>query len=637
MGWLTSWTFKKTVSLPVMSADQTDLNYWVEVTWQAGMNADFSDIRFCDSDEETLLYQYRKSYTVSTTARFAIKVPSVLAAGKTIYMYFGNSGASDVSDGANTFAFFDDFLGDLSAWTTVGNVAISGGNLLIDSVGGNLSGRATSNGTWGIYYSALMKVWHDVAGGSWTRVFAFDSAAIPIQPGYKHRAVYGAAYWSTGTANPASELDDEIWRELEIKRLASNNVECYFDGTLEAILTLTHTDAHPIDINSQAPSVVGDVKVDWVIIFKMPQDGTVIGVITPGANTSIGKINRDCKIAYEHTASVWGTAVEPGALDEIKVIDLGPLGEMREINLSKEAGYQWHQYAPIGKKTVEPEIKMKLRYSGREWSFLAQLMGLDTVGGDGPYTHTLSLLDAIDGSDAFGTLAAMLGYSTVGLRFEWPSLKPVKVAISGPDENGRMEIIVKGIADKLNFGTDTATDKSDFTNVSHMELNSVMAPMVPFGALRFRLNPQGGDALGSSDALVVIRWEFEFERKLGEERSSRAIYTKQWETAEPIENGIANQKLIIELGDLNNLTFAERFQDETELKADALFQLDANYSILFEFPRLRLLNIDPWIRNQNRINHKIELQPMLASAAPTGMTCTNSQVVITDDNGSAYE
>lgn len=634
MGWVTGWSFKKTVSLPAMSGDQTDLNYEVLVTWQAGMNADFSDIRFTDEDEETLLYQYRDRYTDSTSAYFWIKVSSVLAAGKTICMYFGNSGAVDVSDGANTFPFFDDFSGDLTKWTTGGLVSVETGNMKMVLTWGNLSASAVSTSTFATGYSMHVKIKHGATGtfNRWVTFGHYNAAYSYNNPG-------ASAYWRVASekTTPATVLGNDTWRRLEIRRVDADTIRCYFDETLEATKTTSHTDAHAIRIEMSALNPTGDTLVDYVFVSKLPQDGTEIATLEPGLITTIGHINREFKAAYEHTASTWGTAVEPGQYDEIKAIDLGPLGEMREINVSKESGYQWHQYAPVGKKKVEPEIKMNLRYSGREWSFLAQLMGLDTVGGSPPYAHVLSLVDAIDGADAFGTLAAILGYSTVGLRFEWPSLKPVRVAITGPDKFGYMEMTVKGIADRLNLGTDTTTDKSDFTNVTHMELNSALAPIVPFGGMRFRANAQGGAALDTADILSVISWGVEFERKFDLEHKTRNIYVNQWETAEPIENGIPSQKLFFEFGDLNNLTFAERFQDKTELKADALFQLDANYSILFEFPRLRLSNIDPWIRSQGRIKYKVELQPMLASATPTGMSCANWQVTVTDNNGSAYE
>jgi hypothetical protein len=92
----------------------------VVVTYDSDMQPDFDDIRFVDSDDLTLLYHWRESYTASTAATFWVKVPSVPSGTKAIYMYYGHPTVGSASDGVNTFEFFD--AGDqISSWTT-GNV-----------------------------------------------------------------------------------------------------------------------------------------------------------------------------------------------------------------------------------------------------------------------------------------------------------------------------------------------------------------------------------------------------------------------------------------------------------------------------------------------------------------------------------
>ena len=57
-----------------------------------------------------------------------VKVPSIPKTGTQLYMYWGNPGASGVSNGGLTFEFFDDFPGnslDTTKWTTTGTATVS--------------------------------------------------------------------------------------------------------------------------------------------------------------------------------------------------------------------------------------------------------------------------------------------------------------------------------------------------------------------------------------------------------------------------------------------------------------------------------------------------------------------------------
>lgn len=109
-----SWTKRRTVTVDNTGNSSSFTNYQVkvDVTYDADMNADFSDIRFTSSDGTTLIDFWMETSTVSTSATFWVEVPSITgSASSSIYMYYGNSGASSVSSGANTFPLmFDDFI-----------------------------------------------------------------------------------------------------------------------------------------------------------------------------------------------------------------------------------------------------------------------------------------------------------------------------------------------------------------------------------------------------------------------------------------------------------------------------------------------------------------------------------------------
>lgn len=79
--------------------------------------SDFGDVRFTSSDGSTLLYYWMESESDSSYAQFWVKVSGTLTAtNQTIYVYYGNSGATSISNGNSTFLFFDDFANAMN-WT----------------------------------------------------------------------------------------------------------------------------------------------------------------------------------------------------------------------------------------------------------------------------------------------------------------------------------------------------------------------------------------------------------------------------------------------------------------------------------------------------------------------------------------
>lgn len=111
----TSWTKRKPVTIAGSSAGlQTNYQVRVTVAYDPSMRSDFADIRFTGSDGTTLLPLWLETKTDSATADFWVKVPGIPAAPGTvnIYMYYGNSDAESISDGAGTFVSGTDFSRD---------------------------------------------------------------------------------------------------------------------------------------------------------------------------------------------------------------------------------------------------------------------------------------------------------------------------------------------------------------------------------------------------------------------------------------------------------------------------------------------------------------------------------------------
>lgn len=141
MAWLTGWSYRKTIIIaPSADGAQTDYQLKLLVGESAGVSgcqvhcaghvlSSFNDLRFTTSDGGTLCDYWIESITGATPNQLAtvwIKVPSLAAspADTTIYMYYGNAAASAVSNGTDTFLFFDDFeLNNLTRWTATGTWA----------------------------------------------------------------------------------------------------------------------------------------------------------------------------------------------------------------------------------------------------------------------------------------------------------------------------------------------------------------------------------------------------------------------------------------------------------------------------------------------------------------------------------
>jgi len=73
------------------------------------MRGDFGDLRFTN-DSDTPLDYWVEAKTDGFSATLWVEVDAIAASDDTtIYMYYGNSGASSESNGVNTFDWFDDF------------------------------------------------------------------------------------------------------------------------------------------------------------------------------------------------------------------------------------------------------------------------------------------------------------------------------------------------------------------------------------------------------------------------------------------------------------------------------------------------------------------------------------------------
>ncbi|MDD5048926.1 MAG: DUF2341 domain-containing protein, partial [Methanoregulaceae archaeon] len=152
--WLDGWDARKShvinntgdalsdyqIKLIVHRSDGSDSGDDVYIG-SSGCESDYDDIRFTKSDGTTFL-DYWIEESDSSDATIWVEVDTIAASGNTtIYLYYGNAGASAVSSGDDTFLFFDNVANAIG--TEYGTV---GGTWTTEDDGGHTVRKRTNGG-----------------------------------------------------------------------------------------------------------------------------------------------------------------------------------------------------------------------------------------------------------------------------------------------------------------------------------------------------------------------------------------------------------------------------------------------------------------------------------------------------------
>jgi YD repeat-containing protein len=214
--WLQGWTYRKAVTLSRASGAVTNYQMRLLVGETSGasgedvdcnghVQADFDDLRFITSDGGTLLDYWIESITGATPNQLAtvwIKFDSIGTTPTAFYIYYGKADATAYSNAQNTFIFFDNFSGDLSAWTQQlngGSISIVSNQLVIDSPANKQIWATTDTApkvykdlTSSVPFAAYVKV---VSFGPTAN---YDQAGIGIRKNATNWVFVTRQYWSTG-------------------------------------------------------------------------------------------------------------------------------------------------------------------------------------------------------------------------------------------------------------------------------------------------------------------------------------------------------------------------------------------------------------------------------------------------------
>lgn len=252
-------------------------------------NPDGSDMRFLDQNQNQLSYWVEK-WNDSGNSIIWVKIPT--SGTSKIYMYYGNPIATSLSDGINTFEFFDDFEGtslNASKWNTeIGTycgISVSSGYVRLYSDSPNTFVEAAFFGFTDQYF---------IQGTPYSWVHPSESVCITLAED---------TTWHTNEIR---------WTNLTSAPYYKNDVYVSEDTTLEDITLTVRFIAHSAYSGPGTPwgawiwtddntlgqmgrglrtktsvdlTDISDLRVDWVAVFKYSE---LNPVVTIGLENTLG-------------------------------------------------------------------------------------------------------------------------------------------------------------------------------------------------------------------------------------------------------------------------------------------------------------------------------------------------------------
>lgn len=285
MAWLTGWTYRKSITLARASGVVTNYQMKLLIGESSGATGEdvdcgghclstFNDLRFTTSDGTTLLDYWIESISDTTPNQLAtvwIEFDSIGTSDTTFYMYYGNSGASAVSSGVNTFLLFDHFDDgtiNTSIWDTAGTPTESGTALTLNQSDERLSSKSTF-GPYDVCVRAKVKLAQ--ASGTYYGVIGFryhdgTDGVLQAISNYKYTGFDVFAAVKTGTTWGNTLGNVNVEKILDISWLSSSAAKArYDDGLWDTIITNIPTAAAlPVIISVFSASTT--LTCDWVLI-----------------------------------------------------------------------------------------------------------------------------------------------------------------------------------------------------------------------------------------------------------------------------------------------------------------------------------------------------------------------------------
>jgi hypothetical protein len=217
--WLSGWSYRRTVYVDNSFSSSSLTNFQIIIRLntaylisQGKMRSDCGDIRVTDSSGNLLPIWIDPDTKNTWNTKIYVKVPSIPAnAVVTLYLFYGNPDATDVSDGNSVFDFFDDFSGtalDTSKWTAA---------------------RWTGTGSWSV---TVGNGYVEINSGSGTRagIVSKTAFALPFIVEGRWRYVSGDEMWNGITQTNGGSHSDlvEHGYDEQYRSPGDGNIRYYY-------------------------------------------------------------------------------------------------------------------------------------------------------------------------------------------------------------------------------------------------------------------------------------------------------------------------------------------------------------------------------------------------------------------------
>lgn len=237
------------------------------------------DLRFTDSDGSTLLNYWVESGCGTASTKVWVKVPTLPAGARSLYLYWANPIASAMSSATSTFDFYDDFTGttiDTGKWVKDDNGAfLSQNDELISTGGTNAWGSNSMYSVANFARPFVLELKHKQTAGNYLMFGAKDTSANATYSYYRHAAfpVYDGggnrlAVYEDGASRGDSlkAISSGVWQYYKLEVLGTGAK--YYMGTTPATYTLyydsVYSSASPLKIgfdNHSQAFRIDDVRV----------------------------------------------------------------------------------------------------------------------------------------------------------------------------------------------------------------------------------------------------------------------------------------------------------------------------------------------------------------------------------------
>jgi len=294
-GWL-PYNFRRQITIDNTSNSNNLTDYQVKITLNSSnfnfdhAKDDGSDIAFADSDGTSPLDFWREKWDkTNQQAVLWVKVPSIPGSStKTIYLYYGNSNADDLSNGDNTFVFFADFeecnINDNSTCEgfteSSGNWKVESGNggkiLHEDTDGDDLTSKELFTDNYWVH-AELKTDRTDDHWGPGLRIAGMNCGVLQ----WRHREYNGDEQILRNLGDPFDPTPYSVTWGTEFRRLdigvLSNKIELYFENDLKYTYTSIDTSGtKTLELlsSSGASSYFDNI---WVRKYTDPEPSSMVG------------------------------------------------------------------------------------------------------------------------------------------------------------------------------------------------------------------------------------------------------------------------------------------------------------------------------------------------------------------------